>query len=421
MRAGNSLLQPLSGARAQPEPDQATKRRTSLRRLVGAGVCLLALSAGAAQAQWATLCVNCTDEITEVAREAARIQQVVHQIQTLQLQLEQLQQVYSSMAHLPGAALADLQSTLNVPQLRNPLPGGSAPLGQIVNGNGLGLMAGLGRQYFDQNHIFAPADPGGYGAASLGQNANSIAGVQAMADQLYQSAASHISALQGLEGLLAGAPDAKAVADISARVQTEQTYLAAQQVQAQTISNWQGAQVRNNEQQRRESRRCYIEAALQSLNSGQDAGSDACAQPAANTVIASADAASPTAAGDGGAMVASGYGQFLGQSVGSGQCVALVQAADPNVGLTRTWTQGAQVMGNTSLQPGTAIATFGPNGTYTNSTDGSSHAAIYLGQNAQGIQVEDQWLGHAASVRTIAWSSTSGAANRGSAFYVINH
>ncbi len=89
-----------------------------------------------------------------------------------------------------------------------------------------------------------------------------------------------------------------------------------------------------------------------------------------------------SSSGSGGSSVATNYSQYLNQYVGTGQCVALVQAADSGVGLTATWTQGSAVQGNTSLQPGTAIATFGPNGTYTNSTDGSSHAAIYLGQNA---------------------------------------
>lgn len=128
--------------------------------------------------------------------------------------------------------------------------------------------------------------------------------------------------------------------------------------------------------------------------------------------------------GDGadGAFVAASWSQYEGQAVGSGQCVALVQAADPDVGLTRTWTQGAQVQGNTDLKPGTVIATFGPDGTYTNSLDGSSHAAIYLGQDATGIQVIDQWAGHPSAYRTIQWSSASGkAANTGSAFYVVNH
>jgi len=121
-------------------------------------------------------------------------------------------------------------------------------------------------------------------------------------------------------------------------------------------------------------------------------------------------------------FVASNFSQYLGQSVGSGQCVALVQAADPSVGLTATWTQGAAVHGNTSLQPGTAIATFNANGQYANATNGSSHAAIYLGQNAQGIQVEDQWSNQPASIRTIPWNNPTGtAANTGSSFYVINH
>ena len=119
--------------------------------------------------------------------------------------------------------------------------------------------------------------------------------------------------------------------------------------------------------------------------------------------------------------MASGYDQYLGQTVGTGQCVALLQAADPGIGSTSSWVQGSQVMGNTALQPGTPIATFDGSGQYANATDGSSHAAIYLGQSAQGIQVEDQWLGHPASTRTIPWNSTTGAANTGSQFYVVSH
>ena len=121
-------------------------------------------------------------------------------------------------------------------------------------------------------------------------------------------------------------------------------------------------------------------------------------------------------------FVATDYNQYLGQAVGSGQCVALVQAADPSVGLTATWRQGDAVQGNASLSPGTVIATFDQNGRYANATDGSSHAAIYLGQNAQGIQVEDQWAGHAASIRTIYWNNPAGVgADTGTAFHVVTH
>ena len=51
----------------------------------------------------------------------------------------------------------------------------------------------------------------------------------------------------------------------------------------------------------------------------------------------------------------------------------------------------ALVQGNIGLKPGTAIATFDGSGRYGNHTNGTSHAAIYLGQDANGIEVIDQW------------------------------
>ncbi len=122
----------------------------------------------------------------------------------------------------------------------------------------------------------------------------------------------------------------------------------------------------------------------------------------------------------GGQPIATDYARYIGRSAGSGQCVALVQAANPSIGLTRTWKSGAAVRGNTGLVPGTAIATFDGSARYANALDGSSHAAIYLGQNERGIQVMDQWAGSAAAVRTIPWTNPSGkAANTGSAFHVV--
>ena len=118
--------------------------------------------------------------------------------------------------------------------------------------------------------------------------------------------------------------------------------------------------------------------------------------------------------------VATDYARYIGRSAGSGQCVALVQATNPSIGLTRTWKCGAAVRGNTGLVPGTAIATFDGSARYANALDGSSHAAIYLGQNERGIQVMDQWAGSTAAVRTIPWTNPSGkAANTGSAFHVV--
>lgn len=111
---------------------------------------------------------------------------------------------------------------------------------------------------------------------------------------------------------------------------------------------------------------------------------------------------------------------YLGRSVGTGQCVALVKAANPSLGPASGWAAGASVQGNTALAPGTPIATFDGANRYANATDGSSHAAIYLGQDQRGMLVMDQWAGSSAAIRTIPWSNPgSVAANTGSAFRVV--
>lgn len=127
-----------------------------------------------------------------------------------------------------------------------------------------------------------------------------------------------------------------------------------------------------------------------------------------------------TQSSSGAGFIAADYARYAGKSVGSGQCVALVQATSPGVGLTRTWVCGAPVQGNTDLKPGTVIATFDSSDRYGNTLDGNSHAAIYLGQDERGIQVMDQWAGKTAAIRTIPWSNPSGiAANTGAAFHVV--
>lgn len=81
------------------------------------------------------------------------------------------------------------------------------------------------------------------------------------------------------------------------------------------------------------------------------------------------------------------------------------------------------VQGNFNLVPGTAIATFDANGHY------NGHAAIYLGQDATGIKVVDQWnyrhngqitLQHSPSRRTISFHEPRRAAvNQGELYRVV--
>ena len=111
-----------------------------------------------------------------------------------------------------------------------------------------------------------------------------------------------------------------------------------------------------------------------------------------------------------------------GQFIGNGQCVTFVHAA-VSIPPTVAWHKGEKVKDVTSLRPGTVIATFDKNGQYGNHTNGSSHAAIYLGQDLSGIKVLDQWSGPKANPvheRTIRFMNGRGfKVNDGDQFYVV--
>ena len=112
----------------------------------------------------------------------------------------------------------------------------------------------------------------------------------------------------------------------------------------------------------------------------------------------------------------------LNTSVGDGQCVAYVKKAAKTPASSR-WKEGEHVRG-ADLKRGTAIATC-QDGEYKNATNGTSHAAIYLGQTNKGIQVHDQWVKengerYVVQPRTISFRGGTGRpANDGDAYSVI--
>ena len=125
--------------------------------------------------------------------------------------------------------------------------------------------------------------------------------------------------------------------------------------------------------------------------------------------------------GRGRTYVAENAHAFVGRVVGNGNCVKFVQAAAA-VPRTTEWRPGAWVRGNRTIPPGTAIATFEADGTYTPET--GNHAAIYVSQDGTGIRVYDQWIGQPVHQRVIrfegGWGAGSGSkSNDGKLFRVV--
>jgi hypothetical protein len=122
-----------------------------------------------------------------------------------------------------------------------------------------------------------------------------------------------------------------------------------------------------------------------------------------------------------GPYIAARPAAFEGHVVGAGHCVDFVKAS---AGAPRTdaWQAGAEVHGNPRVAPGTAIATFESDGSYTSET--GNHAAIYLYQDDRGIWVYDQWQGQPVHKRLIRFEGGSGGkwgskSNDGTRFAVI--
>ena len=112
--------------------------------------------------------------------------------------------------------------------------------------------------------------------------------------------------------------------------------------------------------------------------------------------------------------------RFVGQVVGNGHCVAHVREA---TGLPHTsrWRRGALVRGSSPASgTGTAIATFDPDGTYGNHTDGRSHACLLISEHVGFLVVSDQWVGRPVHDRIVHFRNGTGdPVNDGDAYYTI--
>lgn len=100
-----------------------------------------------------------------------------------------------------------------------------------------------------------------------------------------------------------------------------------------------------------------------------------------------------------------------------GQCVSYVKKVCPTLPATVSWRKGAAVKDNTTIQPGTVIATFNNVGHY------QGHAAIYVGQTSAGINVYDQYVTppspKAVGQRLLRWGA-HGNSNNGDNFHVVD-
>jgi type IV secretion system protein VirB5 len=228
-----------------------------MRRVLVIGTCALLVGAPAR----ADVPVIDFASLAQLLRE---VQQAAQQIQLLQQQVQQLMTIYSAIAHVTN--LGSAVSALDMVGIQNPLPVNPYAVQSLLSGQGsvAGMSGSIGTLFnsnWTAQHIYTPTGPG-LEATLIQRGATSIAGIQGLSGQLYQSMAQRLPLLQQLQDRLATAQDPKDVMDLQARLAAEQSYIQAQGVQAQTLAMMQVAAYQDQDQQRDEQRQANIDAVL---------------------------------------------------------------------------------------------------------------------------------------------------------------
>ena len=110
--------------------------------------------------------------------------------------------------------------------------------------------------------------------------------------------------------------------------------------------------------------------------------------------------------------------QHLGEVVDSGHCMRHVQivAGVPHSSKLR---RGANVR-EAKLATGTVVGTFNDAGRYANATDGSSHVAVLIRQDPEGLVVIDQWVGQPVHERVVRFKAGHGpACDDGDRYFIV--
>jgi type IV secretion system protein VirB5 len=150
------------------------------------------------------------------------------QIQTMQQELQQVQQLYASVTGGPNT----LKNLANL--------GNNAALYQYLPGNYQQVLQSgyAGWQSINQANQWVDVGTtglSGNGLQAVTQRAMQISSNVGMMQSAYSSAAQRIANLQTLLKQVDETPDAKSIADLQGRIQAEQTLLQNEQARLQLI------------------------------------------------------------------------------------------------------------------------------------------------------------------------------------------
>jgi type IV secretion system protein VirB5 len=186
--------------------------------------------------------VSVIADVTATANQVQTIAKWVQQLQQMRNQLEQMKAQYNAITGDRG------MSALLSGQNRAYLPGEWNEAMGVLNGNANSPYAPLinaAKIIKNAQSVLSNADINNLTPQMrqvLEQARNASASQQALGQTAYKESSNRVAKLQQLVNAIGGAGDAKAVMDLQARIQAEQTMLQNDQSKLQSLAQLQQAQ-----------------------------------------------------------------------------------------------------------------------------------------------------------------------------------
>lgn len=204
--------------------------------------------------------------------DGASLVQLIQQLDEAKQQYQELVDTYNQLKQTYQALAQLTKVNTLAPQLEQPLLQDSMPDTTMLPGllDGLsppselgGNLGSLAQQYLQQNSVYQPQGQD-FQARQMTTEANSIAGVEAVATQNLQSLQAREADLPQIQDALNRASTIQQVASIQARLAAEQDFVQAQTAQAANLQVLAAEQVQARHEAQNEAERQSEEQGLQS-------------------------------------------------------------------------------------------------------------------------------------------------------------
>lgn len=218
-----------------------------------AAAVVLSVGSMSADAQWATF------DASNFAQNVEQVQEMEQSLSKMQSQLNQI----TSAANSARSQLTSITGSRGLGNLLTQQTQAYATPSSFSSAASMSSVQQLAGQISQQAGYLSTQNLAGINGAyraQLQNNGNAAATNQAMTEQVFTQSSAEFSNIQSLMGQISQTQDPKAIAELQARIQVEQTLLQNQLIKAQAMLAQMTAQqnVRNEQEQQ--------QAAAESMN-----------------------------------------------------------------------------------------------------------------------------------------------------------